>query len=125
MDIALPIQIHLLVVIPAIVLGLVNLLLAKGTRFHKINGKLWVCLMLIAAFSSFFIMPTGSLTWLHLFAIVVIVSVLIGVIAIRNHKRRLHLRCMLGAYIGTIISAIFAASVTGRLLHELVYKTLF
>ena len=123
MDTVMPIQIHLLVVIPAIFLGLLNLLLAKGTRFHRLNGKIWVCLMLLASFSSFFIMPTGSLTWLHLFAIVVIVSVSVGIIAIRKHNKRLHVRCMTGAYIGTIVSAFFAVSVPGRLLHEMIFKT--
>lgn len=123
MDTVMPIQIHLLVVIPAIFLGLLNLLLAKGTRFHRLNGKIWVCLMLLASFSSFFIMPTGSLTWLHLFAIVVIVSVSVGIMAIRKHNKRLHVRCMMGAYIGTIVSAFFAASVPGRLLHEMIFKT--
>lgn len=121
MDIALPIQIHLIVVIPAIVLGLFNLVLTKGTRFHKVNGKIWVSFMLITSTSSFFIMPTGGLTWLHLFAILVIVSVSVGVLAIRKQKQRLHVRCMLGAYIGTVISAFFAVGVQGRLLHNILF----
>jgi uncharacterized membrane protein len=123
MDIA--IKIHLLVVMLAIVLGLLNIVLSKGTRFHKINGNIWACLMLLTSFSSFFIMPTGSLSWLHLFAIVVIVSVSAGIVAIRKHRKRLHIRCMLGAYIGTIISAVFAAGIPGRLLHEVVSKNIF
>jgi len=97
------------------------LFLAKGTQFHKMNGKLWVCLMLIASFSSFFIMPTGSLTWLHLFSILVIFSVIIGVLAIRKQNKRLHIGCMFGAYLGTFISAIVAANVEGRLLHNILF----
>jgi uncharacterized membrane protein len=120
-EIAFPIQVHLLVVIASIILGMLNLYLEKGTRFHKINGKLWACLMLITAFSSFFIMPTGSLTWLHLFAVLVIASVLTGVLAIRNKNTRLHISCMFGAYIGTVISAVVAASIPGRLLHNVLF----
>jgi len=119
MDIAVPIQIHLLVVIPSIILGLLNFILTKGTRLHKLNGKLWVCLMLTASVSSFYIMPTGSHTWLHLFAIAVIISVIIGVIAIRKGNKRLHIGCMFGSYIGTVISAVIAVSVQGRLLNNL------
>lgn len=121
MDIALAIQIHLFVVIPSIILGLINLTLKKGSAFHKANGKIWVTLMLVAAFSSFFIMPTGSHTWLHLFAIVVIISVTVGVVAIRKSNQRLHVHCMFGAYVGTVISAVVAASTSGRLLHKLLF----
>jgi hypothetical protein len=34
-------------------------------------------------------------------------------------KKRLHIRCMLGAYIGTVISVAVAASTQGRLLNDL------
>ncbi|WP_042143417.1 MULTISPECIES: DUF2306 domain-containing protein [unclassified Pseudoalteromonas] len=121
MDIALSIQIHLLVVILSIILGFLNLVLEKGTHLHKLNGKYWVALMLIASFSSFFIMPTGSLTWLHLFAILVIVTVLIGMLAIYKHDKQLHIGCMFGAFIGTVISAVIAVSVEGRLLHSILF----
>ena len=121
MDIAFPILLHLLVVIPSIILGLMNLALKKGTSIHKLNGKLWVVLMLIASLSSFFIMPTGSLTWLHLFAVLVIFTVLIGMFAIHKNNKKLHVGCMLGAYIGTVISAYIAASVPGRLLNVMLF----
>ena len=121
MDIAFPIQLHLFVVIPSIILGFLNLFLEKGTRLHKINGKFWVVLMLIASFSSFFIMPTGSLTWLHLFAILVIVTVLVGLFAIYKRNKRLHIGCMFGAYLGTVISAVIASSIPGRLLHNIMF----
>jgi uncharacterized membrane protein len=118
MDVSLPIQIHLFTVIPALILGLVSFILTKGTPKHKAIGKIWVVLMLSASFSSFFITPTGSHTWLHVFAIVVIVSVAVGVFAISNKNNRLHSRCMIGAYIGTAISAVFAVGVSGRLLNS-------
>ncbi len=121
MDIEFPILLHLFVVIPSIVLGLVNLLLQKGTSLHKSNGIVWVILMLVAAISSFFIMPTGSHTWLHLFAIVVIVSVVVGVIAIRKNNTHLHIGCMFGAYLGTVVSAVIAVSVPGRLLNNILF----
>lgn len=121
MDIAVPILIHLFVVIPAIVLGFFNFVFQKGTPQHKLNGKLWVLLMVVASLSSFFIMPTGSHTWLHLFSILVIVSVSIGVVAIRKANTRLHIGCMFGAYVGTVISAVIAASVPGRLLNQLLF----
>ncbi|AOT08784.1 hypothetical protein S4054249_13380 [Pseudoalteromonas luteoviolacea] len=62
MDISLSILIHLFAVIPTIVLGLLNLVMKKGTAIHKLFGRIWVILMLITSFISFFIQPTGSLT---------------------------------------------------------------
>ena len=121
MDITLPIQIHLFVVVPAIFLGLFNIVLKKGSLFHKANGLLWVVLMLLASISSFFIMPSGSLSWLHLFAIIVIFSVVSGVIAILQGNKRRHVRFMVGAYIGTVISAFFAVFVEGRLLNSIIF----
>jgi len=104
MDISFPIQLHLF--------------LEKGTRLHKINGKLWVVLMLIASFSSFFIMPTDSLTWLHLFAILVILTVLVGLGVFINTINN----CILVACLGTVTSAVIALIVPGRLLHNIMFK---
>jgi uncharacterized membrane protein len=112
------IYIHLLTVIPSLILGSVNLVLKKGTLLHKRIGKLWSILMLIAAISSLFIRPTGSFTWLHIFSVVVIISVPVGVFAIRNGNTRRHIYCMFGAYIGTIISAYFAVITPGRFLYN-------
>ncbi len=41
--------------------------------------------------------------------------------AIRKHNKRLHILCMLGAYIGTVISVAVAASTQGRLLNDLLF----
>jgi uncharacterized membrane protein len=115
------IYIHLLAVLPALVLGIINLSLPKGTLMHKRIGKLWAVLMLITAISSLFIMPTGSFTWLHLFSILVIVCIPVGVTSIRNGNIKRHTHCMLGAYLGTAISAYFAIMTPGRFLHGVLY----
>jgi uncharacterized membrane protein len=111
------IYLHILAVIPSLVLGAVNLSLKKGTLLHKRIGKIWAVLMLITAMSSLFIMPTGSLTWLHLFSILVIISVPVAVFAIHKGNTKVHVHCMRGAYLGTVISAFFAIVSPGRLLY--------
>ena len=110
------IYIHLLAVIPSLVLGAINLYLEKGTVTHKRIGKTWAILMLITAISSLFIMPTGSFTWLHLFSILVIFSIPVGVFSIHKGNIKRHTHCMIGAYIGTVISAYFAVVAQGRFL---------
>ncbi|MDO6428893.1 DUF2306 domain-containing protein [Thalassotalea sp. 1_MG-2023] len=115
------IYIHLLAVIPSLVLGAINLSLEKGTLTHKRIGKAWAVLMLITAISSLFITPTGSLTWLHLFSILVIVCIPVGVISIRKGNIKRHTHCMTGAYIGTVISAYFAVVTPSRFLYGVFY----
>jgi uncharacterized membrane protein len=115
------IYIHLLAVIPSLILGAINLSLKKGTLTHKRIGKVWAVLMLITAISSLFIMPTGSLTWLHLFSILVIICIPVGVFSIRKGNIKRHTYCMLGAYIGTVISAYFAVMTPGRFLYYVFY----
>lgn len=115
------IYLHLLAVIPALILGAINLLLEKGTLTHQRIGKVWAILMLITAVSSLFIMPTGSFTWLHLFSLVVIFCIPLGVLSIRKGNIKRHVYCMCGAYIGTVISAFFAVMTPGRFLNSVFY----
>ena len=111
------IYIHLIAVIPCLVLGAVNLSMKKGTLLHKRIGIIWAALMLITAVSSLFIIPTGSFTWLHLFSILVLICVPVGVFSIRKGNVKRHTYCMLGAYIGTVVSGYFAVMTPGRLLY--------
>jgi uncharacterized membrane protein len=115
------IYIHLLAVIPSIFLGAINILLKKGTLLHKRVGKVWAVLMLITAISSLFIMPTGGFTWLHLFSILVIICIPVGVLSIRKSNVKRHSGCMLGAYVGTVISAYFAVATPGRFLYGVLF----
>jgi len=42
-------------------------------------------------------------------------------LAIYKRNTRLHIGCMFGAYIGTVISAVIASSIPGRLLHHILF----
>lgn len=112
------IYIHLAAVVLSLVLGAVNILMRKGTLLHKLIGRVWAILMLITALSSLFIIPTGSFTWLHLFSILIIICVPIGVFSVRKGNINRHVYCMIGAYIGTVISAYFAVVTPGRFLYS-------
>lgn len=115
------IYIHLLAVIPSLLLGAINLGLKKGTQLHKNIGKAWAILMLITAISSLFIKSTASYTWLHLFSIIVIICIPVGVYSIRHGNVKRHSYCMFGAYVGTVISSYFAIATPGRFLNGLLF----
>ena len=50
-----PIPLHAMVAMAAIIIGGLQLSLKKGTSLHKFMGRVWVGLMLIVSFTSFFI----------------------------------------------------------------------
>lgn len=115
------IYIHLMAVLPALILGGINISLKKGTKIHRIVGIVWAGFMMIVAVSSLFIKPTGHYTWLHLFSILVIVVIPLGVYFIRQGHSKPHFLCMVGAYIGTVLSAYFAVVTPHRFLHGILF----
>jgi uncharacterized membrane protein len=123
MQLDIPISIHLATVLPALAIGAVNLCRPKGTPSHRLLGRIWVPLMLIAAFTSFFIKSDGSFSWIHILSIVTITNVVLGFIAIRNGKIKIHQGCIVGAYVGTLIAGIFAVIIPGRFVYQLLIGT--
>lgn len=115
------IYIHLFTVLPALILGAVNILLEKGTKTHRNVGRIWAVMMMATAISSLFVKPLGHYTWLHLFSILVIVIIPLGIVFIQKGQTKPHLMCMVGAYIGTVLSAYFAIMTPGRFLHGVLF----
>ena len=101
------ILLHLIAAVPSMILGGVVLARPKGTIVHKLMGRVWIALMLVTAVGSFGIKSQGQFSWIHILSVVTIVSIVTGLIAIRNGRRELHLRCMRGAYIGLMIAFVF------------------
>lgn len=122
----LPIIIHLSTVIPAIPLGAYVLWRKKGDWLHKIMGRIWGVLMIVTAISSFWIGRPGSglggtgLSFIHIFSIVTLVSIPMGIWAIRKGDVVGHYRAMQGPYIGLLIAGLFAF-IPGRLLGNLIF----
>lgn len=118
MDLSLPVQIHLFTAIPAILLGVVNFSMTKGTTLHKRIGLVWVMLMLITSFSSFFIQSLGGYSWIHILSVVSIVNVVLGFIGIKLGKLKMHIGCITGAFFGLLFAGIFAVVLPGRFLFD-------
>lgn len=49
-----PVPVHAIAAIIAIIIGTVQLYMKKGGGTHKTLGRIWVGLMLLVSFSSFF-----------------------------------------------------------------------
>ena len=118
------IQLHAFTAITAFVLGLVQLLGAKGTGRHRALGYLWVALMLVIAISSFWIhgmRQLGPFSLIHLLSIMVLVMLPAGVFFARIHRVRGHKRTMLGLFAGALVIAGLFTFVPGRLMPQVVF----
>ncbi|MSQ73330.1 MAG: DUF2306 domain-containing protein [Betaproteobacteria bacterium] len=119
MELSPQITLHLATVVPAIVLGIVQLAMPKGTAVHRVIGRIWVTLILAAAISSFWI-QRGGFSWIHGLSVVTLVSVVAGVVFARLGNVRAHRGCMMGAFAGAIGAGIGALT-PGRFLHGLLF----
>lgn len=93
--------------IPALVLGPLVLLKAKGTPQHKRLGKIWAYLMLISSALSFGIRSNGHFSWLHGLAAYTLYSVIRGILSARKKDFARHKRFMIGSYIGSAVAFLF------------------
>ena len=114
---------HLATVLPAFALGTYLLFQPKGTTRHKALGRLYVALMLVTA-SVTLAMPAqvgpqvwGHFGFIHIFSLVVLISLPLALHAARLGQLRRHRGHMLGVYIGGLWVAGAFAFMPGRLLH--------
>ena len=122
-ELSLPSAIHLASVVPAVVISVVQLFLAKGTRLHKVMGWAWVLSMLAAAISSFWIMEIrkgAGLSIIHLLSAWILICLVAAIWHIRRGNVRGHKRFMVGATLG-LFGAGLGALAPGRFLAVLLF----
>jgi uncharacterized membrane protein len=125
LDAPLAIQIHVAAVIPAAILGPYMFWARKGTPVHRLLGKVWLGLMVVAAFSSFFIHTINlflGLSPIHLLSAYVLYGSWKAIAAARAHRIREHKLNVIGMYVGGIIVAGGFTLLPGRLMHEIVFS---
>ncbi len=113
--------IHLGTVIPAVPLGAFVLWAPKGTRGHKAAGRVWALLMLVTAIASFWLRGlTGGIGPIHIFSVITLYSIPMGIWHARRGNILAHQRAMRGVYIGLIVAGAFAM-MPGRFLPDLLF----
>lgn len=88
----------------------------KGDRVHRVIGWIWVIALLFVSTSSFAIREIrhGRLSLLHVLSVVTLVSLIIGVVAIRRGNVRRHRSAMRGSWFGLIGAFLGAVAVPQR-----------
>ncbi|WP_394693488.1 DUF2306 domain-containing protein [Hyphobacterium sp.] len=125
---SLAIQLHFYTVVPAFVLGTVQMALPKGTPLHRWNGYVYMALMMITATAAIFI-PSfmesgrvfGHFGFIHLFVPLTYVSVPLALYNARKGNIRAHRGAMIGLYIGGILIAGGLAFMPGRIMHDMFF----
>ncbi len=121
----LAIQIHAFSAVAAFPLGAFVLWRKKGTRLHKLLGRIWVVLMLAVATSALFIHEMrmiGPFSPIHIFSIVTYVTLyraLRAIIVDRNVAA--HRAGMRGAYLWTLMLAGAFTFLPGRRMHMVLF----
>ncbi len=114
--------VHLATVAPCFVIGAWLLLRRKGTPIHKLLGTIYVSLILVssvvAAFMPAVVGPRlfNHFGFIHLFCVVVFVSIPWALFAIHRGRAKTHGGHMRGVYVGGILIAGAFALMPGRLL---------
>jgi uncharacterized membrane protein len=114
------VQIHLVSVLTAFVIGTWMMVRPKGTLPHKALGRIYVALMLVSAVSTFWIrgLGHGSFSFLHLLSIFVLLALPFAIVMARLGRVQAHRNTMIGVYIGGIWIAGLLTLLPGRLLHR-------
>ena len=106
-----PIPVHAMVAMAAIIIGGLQLSLKKGTSLHKFMGRVWVGLMLIVSFTSFFIHELnlfGKYSPIHLLSIWVIICVVLGIYFARIGNIKRHKIFMVWTYwLALVLTGLF------------------
>lgn len=113
------VAIHLAAAILSLIVGALVLARTKGTRSHKMFGRLWVGLMLAVAISSFWILEIrggAGFSVIHLLSAWTLVSLALAVYFIRRGNVRAHKGFMIGTFLG-LAGAGLGALAPGRALY--------
>lgn len=118
---------HLATVIPCFVIGTILLIIKKGTKTHKIWGRVYMVLMMFTAIVTLF-MPAlvgprllNHFGYIHGFSFLTIYTVPTAYWAIKRGDVQSHKRKMILLYVGAIIIAGGFTFFPGRYLHNLFF----
>lgn len=118
------IQVHAAAAVAALGLGIVQLARPKGGLSHRRLGWIWAGLMLTVAVSSIWISKEqfrlGPFSPIHLFAVLVLVMLPIGLIHARRRISR-HRATMIGLFTGALVIAGLFTLAPGRILGRVLF----
>lgn len=120
---SLAIQVHMLVAVGAFFLGAYVLLRKKGTKAHKMAGRVFGMLMFLTAITAIFIRssPDGRFSWIHIFVPITLIGLYQIVTSIRKGNVQAHKRHVLTMYFAALLIPGAFAFMPGRTMWMLFF----
>ncbi|MGB7406619.1 MAG: DUF2306 domain-containing protein [Pacificimonas sp.] len=110
-DLPVAIIIHIITLYVAVTTGAFVFAARKGTKVHRITGRVWCLMMATTAIATIFIRtsPDDSFSLIHLFTVATLVSVPLGIWQAMNRKIAAHEITFGQLYVGALLVAgVFA-----------------
>jgi uncharacterized membrane protein len=118
------IQIHAIAAIAALIMGISQMALRKGTFRHHVVGYAWSAFMITVAISSLFIFTirlVGPFSPIHLLSLLVLWTVPKAILNARKGKIKNHARGMTMIFWLALIGAGFFTLMPGRIMHQVIF----
>ena len=121
---------HATLALLAVPLGLYIFLTKKGTKQHKMLGRIWVTFLIIVSLTAIFIQTInpGQYSWIHLLIPFTLVSLIYSIWNIKKYKKTKierykysHMYSMIGVYVGALLIAGAFTLMPGRLFHHILF----
>lgn len=111
---------HLSAILPAIPLGAVMLWRRKGDRLHRLIGRVWAALMVVAALASFGLHSlVGHIGPIHILSVITLLGIPRAIWDARRGNIARHRRTMTLVYASLIVAGYFTLIPTRLLGHFL------
>ena len=121
---------HATLALLAVPFGLYILLTKKGTKQHRILGRIWVTFLIIVSLTAIFIQAInpGQYSLIHLLIPWTIGSLIYSIWNIKKFKNTkierykfAHMYSMIGVYVGALLIAGAFTLMPGRFFHEILF----
>jgi len=121
---------HATLALLAVLLGLYIFLTKKGTKQHRILGRIWVTFLIIVSLTAIFIQAInpGQYSLIHLLIPWTIGSLIYSIWNIKKFKNTrierykfAHMYSMIGVYVGALLIAGGFTLMPGRFFHEILF----
>lgn len=119
----LAVQVHVTAVCVAIVLTPIQLLLERGSKAHRLVGRIWMMAFALTALSSFFIYTIrwlGPFSPLHILSVIALVSLFNAYRAARRGDIENHRWTILSLIVFALLGAGIFTLLPGRIMHDVV-----
>lgn len=118
------IQVHVVSALLAALTGLVIFIRRKGTRLHKLTGRVSVAAMGMVAMSGLFIHQIklwGPFSPLHIFSLTTLAGLFYAIQTVRKGNVAGHEMTLKGIYMGGIVFAGMLTFSKGLVMHRIVF----